>query len=101
MGARCAGEQRSFWLMHDKLFQNQNQIKTNEDVLNIAKSINLDIIKFENCINSDKYKQYIQKDFDDASALDIKGTPTWFINGNRIEGNLPMDAWEEIINKIL
>jgi len=24
MSARCAGEQGLFWLMHDKLFQNQN-----------------------------------------------------------------------------
>ena len=101
LGARCAGEQGSFWLMHDKLFQNQGNINTNQDILNLAKSIGLqNIDQFNTCLNSDKYKPYIQKDFDDAVNLGVKGTPTWFVNGNKIEGNLPIQAWEEIINEL-
>lgn len=101
IGARCAGEQDLFWLMHDKLFQNQGKINTKENIIDLARSMGLNITKFQNCLNSDRHKAYIQKDFTDGSDLNISGTPTWFINGNKIEGDLPLEAWEEIIEKIL
>ena len=100
MAARCAGEQGLFWLMHDKLFQNQG-IKSDSDITELAKQIGTDISKFNNCLNSNKYIQQIQKDFSDGTDLEVKGTPTWFINGNKLEGDIPLSVWEEIIGKIL
>ena len=101
ISARCAGEQDLFWLMHDKLFQHQGEINTKENIINLAKSIGLNITQFQKCLSSGKYKNHIQRDFSDGTNLGVSGTPTWFINGNKLEGNLSIEAWEEIINKLI
>ena len=100
-GARCAGVQNKFWLMHDKLFQNQGRINTREELITLAKSIGLNTNQFQSCLNSEQQKTYIQKDFTDGTTLGVNGTPTWFINGNKIAGNLPIETWEEIINELI
>jgi len=102
LAARCAGEQGLFWVMHDKLFINQG-VSGSGELLELARQIGADTKRFNDCFNNKKYLSAIQKDFNDGQELGIKGTPTWFINGTKIEGNIPynifVDIMEDIINK--
>lgn len=100
LAGRCAGEQGLFWLMHDKLFQNQG-ISETEKLIELANQIGADKNKFSSCLNNQKYLNNIQKDFSDGKSLGISGTPTWFVNGNKIEGDVPTNVWEEIIGELL
>ena len=100
MSARCAGEQGLFWLMHDKLFANQG-VSTAEEIYELAKQIGADENRFKECISSKKYEIAIQKDFSDGQSLEITGTPVWFINGNKIEGDIPYDTFIQIIEQFL
>ncbi len=100
LAARCAGEQGLFWLMHDKLFQNQG-IKKTEELTDLANKIGVDINKFSECMKNEKYLPQIRKDFSDAEDLKISGTPTWFINGYIIEGDIPYNSFIEIIDNFL
>lgn len=100
MAARCAGEQGLFWLMHDKLFQNQGIYEKN-DLINLVKQVGADVNKFNSCVTNQKYLSQIQKDFDDAQELDITGTPTWFINGYKIEGDIPYKIFVDIIENLI
>lgn len=100
IAARCAGEQGLFWPMHDKLFQNQG-VDSEKKYLELANQAGADKNKFKNCFDAKKYLAQIQKDFSDGETLGVKGTPTWFINGNKVEGDMPLSAWEEIIGKLL
>jgi len=100
LAARCAGEQGKFWSMHDKLFQNQG-IKNEQDLFALAAQTGVDRNRLEQCYKDKKYLPMIQKDFLDGEELGVEGTPTWFINGNKASGDLPAEAWEEIIGKLL
>ena len=100
LAARCAGDQSKFWPMHDQLFLNTD-ISGYDDILNIAKRIKLDTNKFNTCFNNKKFLSDINKDFNDAKELGLTGTPTWFINGYKIEGNIPRDIFIEIIEGLL
>ena len=100
LSARCAGEQGLFWLMHDKLFANQG-VSTAEEIYELAKQIGADENRFKECISSKKYEIAIQKDFSDGQSLEITGTPVWFINGNKIEGDIPYDTFIQIIEQFL
>lgn len=100
MAARCAGEQGLFWPMHDKLFQNQGVSEKNQ-IENLAKEAGVEPVKFKNCVENKKYLPQIQKDYADATDLKITGTPTWFINGYKVEGDMPKETWEKIINELL
>jgi len=100
LAARCAGEQGLFWPMHDKLFMNQG-VSTSTEFAALAMQTGANMDKYNVCYNSKKYFPQIQKDISDGNGFGISGTPTWFINGYKIEGDIPMATWEEIITKFL
>ena len=100
MAGRCAGDQGLFWVMHDKLFQNQGA-KTNQQLIELSKQINADVNKFTDCLTKQKYLLEIQKDFAEGNKLNLTGTPTWFINGHKIEGDIPLDMFTQIIEGLL
>jgi len=100
IAARCAGEQGFFWVMHDKLFINQGKSSTIE-IKEMAEQIGLDIDRFNNCFDNKKYISAINKDLEMARELNIKGTPTWFINGNKVSGDIPYDIFLNIIEELL
>jgi protein-disulfide isomerase len=91
-GAACAQLQNSdaFWSIHDQLFDQQASItrenvhKTLLDFAKHAKS--LDLAEFQNCVDNQMSLGLVLRDLNLASANDISGTPTLFINGQRIQG---------------
>lgn len=100
LAARCAGEQGLFWLMHDKLFQNQGKF-TLDQLPELANQIGADTTRFNKCLSEQKYLPQVKKDFSDAESLGITGTPTWFINGYKVEGDIPYSLFIEIIESLV
>ena len=97
--ALCAEEQGKFWQFHDRLFTNQGKIKTTDDVKNLATMSGLNWDKLNQCVISDKYRQRLIQDTQDALDLGVRGTPTFFVNGNKLEGAISATDWEAIIKK--
>lgn len=99
LAGRCAGEQGLFWPMHDKLFQNQG-VSTAEQLKILAGQIGADTGRFEQCLTKEKYLAQIQKDLTDGQSFGLTGTPTYFINGHKIEGNIPYETFVKIIEEL-
>jgi protein-disulfide isomerase len=99
LAARCAGEQGKFWQMHDRIFQSASGL-TSDQIQNLANNIGLRPDEFKKCIDSKKYLAQIQKDYSDAQSLGVTGTPTWYVNGVKIEGEVPLSMWEKLIGGI-
>ena len=97
--ANCAQEQNKFWPMHDKLFQNAQRL-TDPDLKLYALEVGLNILQFNQCFDGRKYKEEIEQDQADGLAAGVSGTPTFFVNGTRIPGALPLGLWEQIITRI-
>jgi protein-disulfide isomerase len=100
MAARCAGEQGLFWPMHDKLFANQGNL-TAEKALKLAIQTGVNKDKYSSCIATKKYQAKLEKDYSDAETLGVSGTPTLFINGYKIEGDVPSETLRQIIENLL
>jgi protein-disulfide isomerase len=100
LAARCSGEQGLFWPMHDKLFALQSQFATSS-LSDLAVSIGANSASFDQCLKSKKYLNDIKRDYLDGQALGVAGTPTFFINGYKIVGEIPMDKFEQIIEQFL
>jgi len=98
--ARCAGEQGLFWPMHDKLFRNQG-VNTADQFIALANQIGADLNRFKDCLTKQKYLTQIQQDAAEAVKFDIKGTPTWFINGYKVEGEIPYNLFMQMIENII
>jgi protein-disulfide isomerase len=99
MAAYCAGEQNKFWEMHDKLFQNQSDTFGNDknQLAALAQQLGVYNQEFQTCFDQQKYLPQIQKNFTDSELLGVAGTPTWFINGEKIEGELSVTGLEKLI----
>jgi protein-disulfide isomerase len=100
MAARCANEQGLFWQMHDKLFQLQG-VKEATELKALANNIGADPTIFAQCLNSQKYTENIKSDFLAAQSLGLSGTPTYFINGYKISGQIPREIFLALVDEIL
>ena len=52
-------------------------------------------------MDSGKYSSEVQKDFNDGSSYGVSGTPTFFINGIKLVGAQPYNAFQQIIEQEL
>lgn len=96
--AGCAEAQGKFWPMHDRLFALRGSLaRTNLD--RAAEQSGLDLKTFAACMDSHARLDEIQADVEGALAAGVRGTPTFFFNGQRVEGAIPRDAFETLIRK--
>jgi len=93
--AECAGEQDNFWQMHDKLWQDNLENKfTLEQFIKNVKELGLDIEKFDECLNTNRYQEKIKNAIKSAETIGLRGTPTLFVNGRHIIGALNYEDYE-------
>ncbi len=85
-----AGAQGRYWEMLDVLFQNQPQWGDHhqprpELITGYAQQIGLGMTDFERLLNSAEHKKIVDDDRSDGQKLGVQGTPTFFVNGRRLE----------------
>jgi len=95
--AYAAGEQGKFWEMHDLLYLLQDGLNE-EELINAAASLNLDMATFEADMDVARWKDVIDADQELGLKVGVTGTPTFFVNGVR----LPSYAFlEEAVSRFL
>ena len=98
LAAECANEQNKFWEYHNLLYENQETFNE-QSLKQFASQLQLNEAKFNNCLDTEKYKSQVQEDINEAVSFGIKGTPTYFINGVQVLG-ADKEKIEEIIKRI-
>ena len=84
--AEAAGAEGKFWEMHDALFENQGML--GEDALAaLASNLGLDPQRFSAELDGGKHAARIEEQAGQARAFGARGTPTFFINGERYQGD--------------
>lgn len=102
--AEAAGLQGKYWEMHDKLFDNRDWVTASnvkQTLIGYAKELKLDEKKFATDIDSSTVKNRIQRDVDSGNAVAITGTPTFFLNGKRIDNPAGSDNFIKAIDAAL
>lgn len=86
--AECAADQGKFWEMHDYLFQEQRKqgpnTFTQARLRNMAEALGLDTGQFDSCFSRQDHAQTIRDNVAEARQLAVTGTPTIFVNGQRV-----------------
>jgi len=82
--AFAAGKQGKFWEMEHMLFDQQQQLE-DADLERYAKSLKLDIAKWKADLHSDVVNERVEKDRQLGRDLNIRGTPTIYINGRELD----------------
>jgi protein-disulfide isomerase len=95
--ARCAGDQGKFWEFHDLLYDSRelevSQLKAD------ARQLKLDGEAFDKCLDSDQELAGVKSQLGEGQALGLEGTPSFFVNGRFVRGNLGYDDWRRIIDE--
>jgi protein-disulfide isomerase len=97
--AMSAYKQGKFWEFHDLLFKNYKSLN-NEKINDIAKVIGLDIKEYEKMKKNPEILGKISEDISQGYKAGVRGTPTIFINGKKLN-NRSFEGFKEKINKIL
>jgi protein-disulfide isomerase len=101
----AAGAQGKYWEMQELLFAKQGEWGHNSEpqrelMIKYAKELGLDVEKFQASLSNMLVFTKLERDRQDGVALGVNGTPTFFVNGQRLE-NLSYDALKEAIDSIL
>jgi len=98
----CANEQGmdKFWKMHDKMFSDQAKLNV-DDLKASAKSLGMNAQKFNECLDANKYLSQIDQDIASAEKVEVKSTPTFFVNGKIVQGAREVEFFSELIDEEL
>jgi protein-disulfide isomerase/rhodanese-related sulfurtransferase len=98
--SECAAEQGKFWEAVDKIYSRQTDL-TEEGLKRDAAEIGLDQAKFNQCMASESELARVRRDHEDAKALGVEGTPTFFV-GRQALPNVPdLDELSQAIDQEL
>lgn len=100
IAAECAGEQGKFWEMHDKLYENQKDIGDKENLKKFASEVGVDAQKFDACFDNNGYVDKINKNKSQGEADKLSYTPTFIINGQKLE-SFKLEDFKSAIDKEL
>jgi protein-disulfide isomerase len=100
LAAEAAGQQGKFFEFHNKLFAAQQEWSSSQTpqtfFVQYAEDLGLDTEKFKAQMQSSVLRDYIRADANEAKQLGLTGTPTFFLNGQKME----MKSYEEFINQV-
>ena len=111
--ARSQTNDTSYFKFHDAIFAQTTSNGTGLALTQlpiIAKSLGLDVSQFQQCLDTGKFKDVVNKDIAEGRAAGVSGTPSWFIgpsskdgtiNGTLIVGAQPLSAFKMVIDQQL
>ncbi|MAG18296.1 MAG: hypothetical protein CL944_02380 [Candidatus Diapherotrites archaeon] len=94
--SECAADQGKFWEFHDLIFENQTTMSA-ASYKQWAADLGLDTEQFNSCVDDGTHAAEVRADFAAGQAAGVSGTPTFFINGQKVVGAQPFSVFEQII----
>ncbi|KKQ95402.1 MAG: Thioredoxin domain protein [Candidatus Woesebacteria bacterium GW2011_GWB1_43_14] len=99
--AEAAGSQGKFWEMHDLLFANQsvweNLPDPEKEFTKYAQDLGLNIDQFNTDLKSDETRDRVNNDYRSGIASRVNSTPTFFINGEKIDNPKSYDQLKKLV----
>jgi protein-disulfide isomerase len=102
--AECANKQGQFWPYHDILFTKSKSDGTGLDTASLksyARELGLDTSVFNKCLDGGEAAEAVKADLAAGSKASVSGTPTIFVNGERLVGAQPFASFETLIESKL
>jgi protein-disulfide isomerase len=96
----CANSFGFFREAYESLFEKQPDLEKSGPIKLVARNDD-EAKKLQACSETSEARMGIQRDIDEGIRLNIKSTPTFFINGRRVEGSYPPYIWTQIIQELL
>lgn len=86
VAAEAAGRQHKFWQMHDIIFERQAEL-SDEAIFEFARDIGLNPEVFRRDLSDRLLTEKVEENFNSGVRSGVNGTPSFFINGYKYNGN--------------
>ncbi len=101
----CAMDQGKFWEFHDQLLEldytGDYRGASVDGLKQVAAGLGLDEAAFAACLDGSKYTQRVNDEAAEGQKAGVTGTPTFFINGTKLVGAQPFEAFKSVIDAAL
>ncbi|HXG73516.1 MAG TPA: thioredoxin domain-containing protein [Candidatus Nitrosotenuis sp.] len=106
--AHCANEQGKFWEYHNELYNNWGGERTGwvnkQSLTGFAHNVEMNLEKFNDCLNSGKYRQQVINTYEFGQKIGINATPSFLIIAGdkivKITGNQPIDVFRKTLDSM-
>jgi protein-disulfide isomerase len=103
IAGHCVFRQKpaAFWDYHDWVFEHQGEITVEnlkDKVLEFAKTKAIEPIQLNACIDNKATEGEIDRSIAEGRSLGVNSTPTMFVNGRRVVGQVPWQQLKGIID---
>lgn len=100
--ALCAHDQGAFGPVFEAIFNQQATIAPGKPLeWALEAQPKLDAGKMKGCMAAPETNSALGRDIEQGLQLGVKTTPTFFLNGRRIEGAYPLPIWIKIVESLL
>ncbi len=96
--AEAAAAQGRFWQMHSLLFANQQSLDE-ASLLRLAGQLDLDWARFEHDLAHHEYSKRVRDDLNGGLRSGVRGTPSFFIDGVRLDEPPALLSMLEVVRK--
>ncbi len=90
----------AYWKYHSAVFAKAEGIEADgatDKLLAIAKDAGADQAKVKECLDKGDMKAAIAASMAEAESIGVNSTPTFFVNGRRLAGAMPLESFKAII----
>ena len=94
--AEAAGAQGKFWEMYERLLYPGSQLDL-DSLLDYGADLGLDLDRFRREVTERAYAAKIERDVRAGVADGVNATPKFYVDGERIDGKLPLEGLEDAI----
>jgi protein-disulfide isomerase len=98
--AEAAAAQGAFWPMYALLFAHQWELEY-ANLMDYARTLGLDRATFGEALDARKYFERVRTDVGTGRRHGVTGTPTFFVNGRRQDGDDDVGALAKAIRNVL
>lgn len=103
LAVEASSRQGKYWEMYDILFENQKSWGEKESAdpklfEEYAKQIGLNMDQFKKDRDSKEVKDRVNRDLNNGKKLDITGTPSFFLNGEKIPNPKTIEDFKTFID---
>jgi len=104
----CAHDQNKYWQYHNQLYENWAGERTGwitrESLSGFAKTIDLDIVEFNKCLDENKYENKINSIYEFGNEIGINATPSFLVFNDqkiiKIRGNQPLEVFLKTFDEL-
>ncbi|MCV0430123.1 thioredoxin domain-containing protein [Nitrosopumilus sp.] len=104
----CAHDQKKYWEYHNEIYKNWKGERTGwvtrESLSKFANTVELDLEKFNKCLDSEKYQNKVLSLYEFGKEINIDATPSFLVFNDekiiKIRGNQPLEVFLKTFDEL-